>query len=254
MRRLLIAALLFGCGGDGKDLVTPDECNPLNGAGCVTPWPSSIYERDDATSETGRRIDIPAGALPTNYGNIEVDPALYNKHDGFSSAAPLLIAFETGVDPSNLPSHKDIGVSLTDASPTVLIDMSTGELVPHFAELDSREPDRTASQALFIRSAAMLKSGTRYVAAIKKTLKAKDGGELPVSEGFSALVSDKKTSHPLLEKVRGRYPEIFAALKNHGIEKSDLVVAWDFTTRSRTTRQADLIRILLGAHAPLRFD
>ena len=241
MRRLLIATLIIGCGDNGKGLATPDECNPLNGAACVTPWPSSIYEKDDSTSETGRRLDIPAGALPINYDNTELDPALYNKHDGFSSAAPLLIAFETGVDGSNLPSHKDIGVSLTAASPTVLIDMSTGELVPHFSELDARDPDKVASQALYIRSAAMLKGGTRYAAAIKKTLKAKSGGELPISEGFAALVSGEKTSHPLLERTRSRYEAIFAALKAQGIEKDDLVVAWDFTTRSRSTVQADLL-------------
>ncbi len=250
MRRLLFVALLIGCSGD-KDLATPDACNPLNGSGCLTPWPSSIYEKDDSTTETGRHIDIPAGALPKNYDNIEVSPATYNKHDGFSSSAPLLIAFETGVDPSNLPSHKDIGVSLTDASPTVLIDMTTGELVAHYAELDVRAANTPASQALYIRSAAMLKGGTRYVAAIKKTLKAKSGGELPVAEGFTALVSGEKTSHPLLEKVRPRYTEIFAALAAHGIAKDDLVVAWDFTTRSRSTVQADLLNARTATLAAL---
>jgi hypothetical protein len=231
---------MIGCSGD-KDLATPDSCNPLNGSGCVTPWPSSIYEKEDSTSMTGFRLDIPVGALPKNYDNIEVAPALYNKLDGFSSAAPILIAFEEGVDPANLPSHKDIGVSVTDASPTVLIDMATGELVPHFAELDVREPDHVASQALYIRSAAMLKGSTQYVVAIKKTLKAKDGGDLPVSEGFQAILDDEKTTHPLLERVRPRYKAIFTALAAHGIEKDDLLVAWDFTTRSRATAQADLV-------------
>src|SRR5690348_6231054 len=141
MRRCLIAVALIGCGGGDKDLATPDSCNPLGGAACLTPWPSSVYEKDDATSETGRRLDIPAGALPKNYDGIEVNPALFNGQDGFSSAAPLLIAFPGGVDPSNLPSHHDFTQSLADSSPTVLIDMSTGELVPHWAELDVRAAD-----------------------------------------------------------------------------------------------------------------
>jgi hypothetical protein len=87
----------------------------------------------------------------------------------------------------------------------------------------------------------MLDAGHRYVAAIKKTLKAKDGGELPISEGFQALLDRAETTHPLLEKVRPHYDEIFAALAAQGIAKTDLVVAWDFTTRSAKSRQADLV-------------
>jgi hypothetical protein len=239
MRRLLIATILFGCGG--KDLATPDECNPLGGAACVTPWPSSIYETDDDSTETKRRLSIPEGALPTNYDNITVSSAPYNKHDGFSAAAPMLMAFASGVDGSNLVSFRDMAPSLTAASPTVLIDMSTGELVAHFAELDAREPDKIESQALYIRPAAMLKGSTRYAVAIKKTLKAKDGGPLPISEGFQAILDGEETTHPLLEKVRSRYADIFDALSKQGIAKTDLVVAWDFTTRSRSTLQADLL-------------
>jgi hypothetical protein len=207
----------------------------------VTPWPSAVYETDDTSTVTGRRLDIPAGALPKNYDGVEVSPALFNGQDGFSSAAPLLVAFETGVDPANLPSFHDFTQSLMASSPTVLIDMSTGELVPHWAELDVRGADDPANQALYIRPAAMLKRGTRYVAAIKTTLKAKDGGPLPISEGFQALVDGEATSHPLLEKVRPRYEDIFAALAAHDIAKQDLVVAWDFTTRSREQTQADLL-------------
>jgi hypothetical protein len=253
MRKLLLAAVMMaGCSGD-KDLATPDECNPLGGVACMTPWPSSVYETDDSTTATGRRLDIPKGALPTNYDDTDVDPALYNTHDGFSSAAPIVMAFETGVDPSNLPTFHDFEASVADSSPTVLIDMSTGELVHHFAEVDVRGADKPGSQALFIRSTQMLEGGTRYAVAIKKTLKAKNGGALPISEGFAALVSGETTSHPLLEKIRPRYAAIFAALEAHGIAKDDLVVAWDFTTRSRESVQRDLLearRATLGAIGP----
>ena len=49
------------------------------------------------------------------------------------------------------------------------------------------------------------------------------------------------TTHRLLEQVRPRYQEIFAALSAHGIEQHDLVIAWDFTTASRESVHADLI-------------
>ncbi|NVB80616.1 MAG: hypothetical protein HOV81_19635 [Kofleriaceae bacterium] len=240
MRRLFIASLLLAACGD-KDINIPDACNPLGGSACITPWPSSVYEIDDATTETKRRLDIPKGALPTNFDGIEVSPDIYNSHDGFSNAAPMMIAFSTGIDDSNLVRSKDMAPSLTDASPTVLIDMSTGELVPHFAELDVRGADTPASQGLYIRPAAMLKGSTRYAVAIKKSLKAKDGGPLPISQGFQAILDGEATTHPLLERVRGRYTDIFAALEAKGVHKDDLVVAWDFTTRSRATVKTDLI-------------
>jgi len=248
MRTLLVstvsmvsALVLSACGGDDTELATPAHCNPLGGTRCVVPFPSSIYEIDDATSATGRRLAVPPGALPTNIDGIEFDPTPFNRWDGFSSAAPIVMAFPTGIDPTNLVHYSDYGASVTDASPTILLDMSTGELVPHFAELDARSADDPAHQALFLRSAQLLEGGTRYVVAIKKTLKAKDGGELPIPEGFQAILDGTKTTHPLLERIRPRYGEIFEALAAHGIEKGDLVVAWDFTTASRDMVRADLV-------------
>ena len=145
------------------------------------------------------------------------------------------------MDPANLVRFTNLGASLTDASPTVLIDMSTGELVAHFAEVDVAGEATPASQALYLRPAAMLKGSTRYVVAIKNTLKARGGGDLEIPEGFAALVDGEVTTHPLLERVRPRYAEIFAALEAHGIAKTDLVTAWDFTTRSRASARADLL-------------
>ena len=245
---LLVLSTAAACSGD-KDLATPAPCNPLGGAACITPWPSSIYEVDDPATETKRRVDIPEGALPTNYDAVELSPEIFNQQDGFSYAAPPMIAFESGIDGSNLVDFKHYADSLTEASPTVLIDMSTGELVPHFAELDSREPDKVSSQALYIRPFKLLTPATRYAVAIKKTLKAKDGGDLPIPEGFQAILDGETTSHALLEKVRPRYEDIFAALEAKGIHKDDLVVAWDFTTRSRTQVQADLYNARTAALA-----
>ena len=117
----------------------PDACNPLGGSACITPWPSSVYEMDDSTTETKRQLDIPVGALPTNFDNIELSPDIYNES--------RRVLVRRADDDRVLDRHrrrepraqsKDMARALTDASPTVLIDMSTGELVAHFAELDAR--------------------------------------------------------------------------------------------------------------------
>jgi hypothetical protein len=236
-----VLVLLTACGGGGDpDLATPAQCNPLGGVNCITPWPSGIYEVD-ATNATGRQLDVPAGALPTNIDGIAIEPTRFNLRDGFSSSAPMIMAFETGVDPANLVPSTDIGASLTAASPTVVIDMATGELVPHFAEVDAAATDRPAEQALYIRPAVMLKGSTRYAVAIKRTLKARGGAELAIPEGFASILSGERTSHALLERVRPRYDAIFASLAAHGITPADLVTAWDFTTASRASVRADLV-------------
>ncbi len=233
--------ILVACGDGDIDLATPSQCNPLGGARCVAPWPSSIYEVDDATTATGRRVSIPAGALPTNIDGIPIEPDAWNTLDGFSSAAPMITAFETGVDGSNLVHYTAYAASTTDASPTVVIDLESGELVTHFAELDVAGVDKPASQTLFIRPFKMLEGSHHYGVAIKKTLKARGGGELPITDGFQALVDGEKTTHKLLEKVRPRYTELFAKLEAKGINRADLVTAWEFTTRSRAQVHADLL-------------
>ncbi|HWO21815.1 MAG TPA: hypothetical protein VNO30_23760 [Kofleriaceae bacterium] len=236
-----IALAVAACGGGDVELETPPQCNPLGGASCVTPWPSAIYEIDDPATRTGRRLAIPADALPQNVFGVRVSPDPLNAFDGFSPAAPMLMAFSTGIDPANLVHYSRYEASVLPESPTVLVDMSTGELVHHFAELDAPAADRPDRQALYIRSAAMLKGSTRYAVAIKRTLKAPGGRELPIPEGFQAIRDGERTTHALLEAARPRYDEIFAALRAHGIAREDLVTAWDFTTASREATRADIL-------------
>ena len=59
---LLVALLNVGCGDDNNGFAIKADCNPLGIERCMVPWPSSVYEIDDATSKTGKRLDIPEGA------------------------------------------------------------------------------------------------------------------------------------------------------------------------------------------------
>jgi hypothetical protein len=239
---LAIAFALTGCGEDEKDtgVLSIAECNPLGGNGCITPWPSNLYSVADSTTATGVRVDIPLGALPTNQDGITIDPARLNTFDGFSPAAPMIFSYEGGMDGSNLVPNSRYADSITDSSPTVLIDMSTGERVVHFAELDIREKERFGSQALYIRPSVRLKPGTRYAAAIRKSLKARDGSEIPLSDGFAAILSGKTTKHERLEARRAQYDEVLAAVEAAGVPRDDVIVAWDFSTGSDELLRSDL--------------
>ncbi len=231
---------LVGCSGHTA-LPVEAQCNPLGLNHCMTPWPSSAFEVDDPTSETGRRLAIPETTLPTNVDHIATDPAGWNVADGFSPAAPMVMSFPGGVSREGLPPSDNYDLSLAADSPTVIIDMTTGTRVAHFAELDMQAEDKPDSQALLLRPAARLLAGHRYAVAITKRVLAADGSELPVPPGFAALRDGKHTDHELLEAMRPRFDEVLDALDAEGYPEDDLVVAWDFTVASDAFIHRDML-------------
>jgi hypothetical protein len=239
---LLASSMLLGCSDPPVDEVPLAPCNPLGGAGCMAPWPSSVYLRDDPSSPTGVRLDMPIGAFPSNRDGEHLDTAPLNRHTGFSPATQIVTAFAGGVDPSNLAFWDHYERSVTDDSPTVIVDMSTGQRVAHFAEVDANERARDKSeQALYLRPAARLTGGTRYAVGIRRSLRSADGSALPMPAGFELIRHRVTTSLPLLEKVRTRTEEAVAALDAAGVPPGDLVVAWDFVTADDDSVRADTL-------------
>ncbi len=233
----IMASLILACGGDdggpdGSTFPVPAACNPLGGSHCMEPWPSSVYEVADAASATGVRLAIPEGGLLTNANGDKVAPGPWNRADGFSAAAPMVTVFAGGIDGSNLVDQLHFADSLGATSPTVLLDLTTGQRVAHFAELDVTAASTPDSQALYIRPAARLTGGHRYGVAIRKSLKAKGGGALPISPGFQALLDGRDVDHPLFARARDRWPTLRDALVTAGVPTDDLVLAWDFTVAS----------------------
>jgi hypothetical protein len=233
--------VIAGC-VDPPAVDVPSECNPLGGTGCLTPWPSSAYLRDDATSPTGVRFDLPLGAFPTTQQGIDLDVGLVNGRTGFSPATQIVTAFPGGVDPSNLPFWTDYAASLSADSPTVILDMATGERIAHFAEVDANftRPDRS-EQALYLRPAQRLRGGRRYAVGIRRSLRRADGGELESPAGFQRILDGERTVHGRLERVRIPTEEAIAALNGAGISSRDLVVAWDFVTADDASVTADTL-------------
>jgi hypothetical protein len=233
-----LVVVVAACGGETALAIDP-HCNPLGANACMTPWPSSAFEVDDATTATGRRLAIPERALPVNIDGLPTDPTEWNRADGFSPAAPMVMSFPTSVDPTLLPPADNMDLSLAANSPTVLLDMTTGQRVAHFAEVDV-QADVPGSQALLIRPAERLAGGHRYAVAITDRLTAPDGEPLPVPPGFAALRDGRHTDHELLEQLRPRFGDVLEALDEAGFPADDLVVAWDFTVASDAFITADL--------------
>jgi hypothetical protein len=109
------------------------DCDPLVPSQCGYPFPSNVYLTDDPKTVTGKRVAFGATTLPARSGGPHIDAALFSDLDGFSAGQPALTHLP-GATITGLPTQDSIELSLTDASPTVLIDAETGERVPHFSE------------------------------------------------------------------------------------------------------------------------
>ena len=241
MQKLVLLGLVLcaACGDDGNSSGMPDQCNPMGGEGCLLPWPSATYLKTDTASMTGFRLDLPVSAMPKNEDGDIVQPDGFNRYDGFSMSGPMLVAFPTGVSAAGLPSFKNPDESLAATSPIALIDIDHGVRTPFMAEIDQNTAD-VAKRDLIIRPLARLKPGTRYVVAIRKGVKAADGGELPSPPAFEALRDGKDFGHPRFAEIAKRWPALFDKLAAMGIEKTDLVLAWDFVTASDEFMRSDL--------------
>jgi hypothetical protein len=235
-----VGAVLAACGSSGTHLPMADACNPLGVNHCMAPFPSSAFEIADATSETGRRLALTSDALPVNVNHEKVDPTIWNLADGFSAAAPIVMSFDGGVSIANLADPLHMDMSTTDASPTVIVDMTTGQKVAHFAEVDVPSASTPDHQALYLRPAQRLTGGHRYAVALKTTLKRADGADLPMPPGMAALLDGTITTHPLLEAMRPRFADVLASLAAAGVTKDQILVAWDFTVASDAFVRLDM--------------
>ena len=241
----VVGALALAACSDSASPI-PKQCNPLGGEGCLMPWPSATYEIADSSTVTGMRLNMPIEAMPKNGDGVSIDPALFGHWDGFSAVAPMLAMFPNGVDATNLPPWKDPAQSLAPNSPIVVVDMTTGQRVLFFAEVDQNITDVT-KQALIIRPLERLQGGHRIAVGIRNTVLDPNGAPLQPSPAFKAIRDGGSYDHPRFADLKKRYPDIFAALATAGVDKSELVLAWDYTVASDEFLTSDLTTMKAAA-------
>jgi hypothetical protein len=241
---------VLGCSDDGTR--PPDgpaaECNPLGGITCLLPWPSAAYEVADPSTPTGVRLALPLEAMPVNIDHTAIDPAPYNRFDGFPPSAPVLVLMPNGISGVGLPPPEDPARSLAADAPIVLWNMDTHARAPFFAEID-QNVEQPAQRALIIRPLVRLAPASHYAVFLRDTLKDQDGAALPVPAAFAAVRDGTAFDHPRLG--RDRYPAIFAEAAAAGLTKAELVLAWDFHTASDQFLQSDLLTMRTQALAAI---
>ncbi len=230
---------LVACGGDDGGTGIADECNPLGGRTCLLPWPSSAFLTTDLSTHTGFRLDLDVAAMPVNVDGLPIDPAYYNRFDGFAPSGPIVVAFPGGVSGDNLPHPDRPDESLAATSPIILLDLDRNLRVPFFAEIDQNVRE-VADRTLIIRPLVRLQPGTRHAVALRRTLRAADGTELPSPDAFAAVRDGRAVSHPRLDVAS--FESLFSALEVvAGVPRSELVLAWDFRTASDEFLTSDLL-------------
>lgn len=248
MRLLRLAGLpwvlVLACDDTGTTLLPPPPppiadglpagCSPLRTAGgeCLMPFPNAIDLRPDPTTATGYRVALDASTLPVvQVKNAPLDPTRWNMADGFSPAGSMLVYFPDRVDAASLVPQDDIAASTSPGAATVLVDMTTGQLVAHFSGVDEnvRPSDR---QAVIITPAARLSPNRRYAVAVTTAARTLDGGTPSSPPLFQPMLAGLAPQDARSQAELARMPAIVAALGAAGVPQERLVVAWDFVTGS----------------------
>ncbi len=229
MRRLLLTAVAVLVGVAPSGTAVAADHSPAPG---LLPFPSDRLTVADRTSPTGRRVHFAADSLPANVAGQHIDPAEWNRQDGFSPGTPILVRVpDLDLVASGVAPVTDIGRSLERDAPIVLVNTRTGERTPYWAELDAHAADQPL---LIIRPAVALREATRYVVVLRG-----------LRDHAGALIPGKATTQ-----------HIRRDLSRAGIKQRNLYLAWDFTVASargltgRVLRMRDDAFAALGRHAP----
>src|SRR5579862_1873354 len=228
----------------GLDVDTNPACDFLIEERCILPYPSSRFLASDPSTPTGLRINYAANALPANTTK-HIDPTDWNTLDGFSPGPVILSLFpDTGfpvdLTASNVAFHTNFARSLDLDHPTIIMNAATGERIVHFAEMDANTSDVT-KRALIIRPGRRLDDGTRYLVAIRNLVDT-NGTPIRPRLAFRALRDGiaqddiaRACGPACAGAIAARAPlfaDIMQRLSTNGVDVSQLVLAWDFTTAS----------------------
>ncbi len=204
-------------------------CDELDPARCLLPFPSDRFTSDDPATPTGVRVELPELQL-TNTTGVPLDVEPWRSLDGFSPGTPMLAMLgDVDLAASGAPPIGDIASSLEPDAATVVVDLTTGERLAHWAELDARAP--LGQQVLIIRAAAPLPEGHRIGVGVRGLLDP-SGRPIEPNVTFRAYRDALTTSTPAIEERRARTEDLFSGLSSVGVDRAGLQLAWSFPVAS----------------------
>ena len=116
-------------------------CDFLVGRSCLLPFPNDCFTVPDPPPRPGGGWRFKQSFMPANTSRHQVDPTEWNRNDGFSPGAAILVQVPGSISTAPAPPPlTDIGRSLDPDAPIVVVDADTDEQQPVFAELDANIP------------------------------------------------------------------------------------------------------------------
>ncbi len=248
---LFVFALILGCPtGDPPDVPLLDleiatHSEGTNDLHTMLPWPSDAWLVADASTTTGKRLEYDEAAIPRNRDGDFFDPAPYRRLDGFSPASQPMTTFGDGLDLANLALEGEFDESLAADSPTLLINLGTGERVAHFIQNDLRveELEPGSPTMVYLHPAARLADDTIYGVIFRDSIRTVQGASVEAHEVFAALRDGTITTSAAIEARRPAHDAMFAALEALGVPRAEAVAGWTFHTASTEAITRDLLAV-----------
>jgi hypothetical protein len=229
-------------------------CDPLDPAVCLQPWPNDFFTVADASTDTGRRLDLNPLATPRNIAGNPIRPDEWNRSDGFSPGQKIV----TKVPDLDTPAafQRTGAVPITDVErtyepdqPIVVLNADTGRRHLIWAEMDANPAD-PADVNLIIRPAVNLDEGGHYIVALRNLKKA-NGKAIKAQHPFRVYRDRLKSTDAAVEARRPHMEQVFAILQRAGIARKSLYLTWDFTVASERNLSERALSIRDDAFAAL---
>ena len=203
----------------------------------LLPFPSDVFLAPDATTVTGWRLAYPVELLPEQVDGQPFDIGPWERLDGMSPGGQILAAFEATPDLSGAAFHTSIERSLAADSPTLLLDLQTGEALAHWVEPDAQNDGQ--AMLVFLRPAQRLQPNRAYAVAFRD-LRTEDATPIEPSAAFAAARDAIPTTNEAFEARRDGLEAMFDAIEAAGWSRSTLTLAWRFHTASDHAIRRDL--------------
>ncbi|MCL4448599.1 MAG: hypothetical protein M1483_04025 [Actinobacteria bacterium] len=212
------------------------RCDPLGVIRCMLPFPSDYYTVPDGAMPSGRRVVFPLSAMPTNSLAAHVNPAAWERNDGFSPGSLILVYVPAvSLALSHIASSVTIQDSLQPNAPIVVMDADTGTRLAYWAELDANDPN-PASQLLIIHPAANLPEGQRIVVALRNMYNFSAQLIKPAGVFASILAGKSTTAKSTADAAKRAFDahikSLLSFLALHGVGEAGMYLTWDFTVES----------------------
>ena len=139
-----------------------DGCDNTNPIHCMLPFPSDAFLVEDNSTVTGKRISYSANTIPRSGTVGQNHIPIINQFDGASPNTQIMTAFDSEPDVSEMAGQYNIEKSLEVGHSSMIINQDTGEIVPHWTELDVRSDDSEPT-IIHLRTIKALDHDTSYV-------------------------------------------------------------------------------------------